>query len=245
MKKMYSVMGMTAVVEIADKKIRPEDIAEIFQFLESIDQKFSTFKKTSEVEKINRGEVLEKNYSKEMKTILTLCKKTKAETNGFFNAYYKNRLDPSGIVKGYAITQASKMLSKKGYKNFYVEIGGDIDIRGTNSKNMPWRVGIQHPLEKNQIIKVLSLKNCGIATSGSYVKGAHIYSKKGKPTSEVASVTVIGRNALEADRIATAAYAMGEDGISFIESQKNLEGYQVNKFGIATYTSGFSKFCSL
>jgi thiamine biosynthesis lipoprotein len=66
----------------------------------------------------------------------------------------------------------------------------------------------------------------------------------GGPLSKIASLTVVGPNVYEADRFATAAFAMEEDGIMFIESLKNFEGYSINSEGIATMTSGFEKYMS-
>ena len=58
---------------------------------------------------------------------------------------------------------------------------------------------------------------------------------------DVVSITVVGSDVLEADRFATAAFAMGRAGIGFIEAYPGLEAYQINAAGIATMTSGFSE----
>ncbi len=55
------------------------------------------------------------------------------------------------------------------------------------------------------------------------------------------SLTVIGPNVYEADRFATAAFAMGKNGIAFIEQLQGFEGYQIDGAGIATMTSGFAQ----
>ena len=84
-----------------------------------------------------------------------------------------------------------------------------------------------------------------MATSGSYIRGQHIYNphdNEDKLTG-IASLTVIGPNVYEADRFATAAFAMGmARGMSFIEGRPGLEGYAVDPKGIATYTSGFKEY---
>lgn len=236
-------MGMTAVVHIADKNPQEKDIQEVFLYLKKIDDRFSTFKKTSEVERINAGQILEKSYSPELKHILKIASETEKETDGYFSVCLDGKLDPSGIVKGYAIFEASNILSQKGYKNFYVEIAGDIEARGLNPEGQKWKVGIQNPFNKQEVVKVVHLSDKGIATSGSYAKGEHIYNPRtGKIAHEIASITVIGSNVQDADRFATAAYAMGENGIQFIEKQKDLEGYMINLKGIATYTSKFEQY---
>lgn len=209
MKRRADIMGMPVLVEIFDKKIKVEDIEAVFDYLREIDQKFSTYKETSEIEKINRGELKEEDFSKDMKHILKLAEQTKRETDGFFDIKKDGKLDPSGIVKGYAIFEGANTLRKKGYKNFYLEIAGDVEIAGLK-EGKKWRVGIQNPFNPQEIVKVIYLTNCGVATSGTYQRGEHIYNPKtGKNTTEIASISVVGPNVYEADRFATAAFAMG------------------------------------
>lgn len=231
------VMGMRGVVCIVDKHATKEDAAEIFRFYKIIDNVFSTYKKASEVTKINQGKILKKDYSVLMQKILKLSANTKAKTHGVFDVYYQGKLDPSGIVKGYAIHEAAKMLRKKGFKNFYVEISGDIEVVGKNKNGEKWKVGIKNPFNTREIIKVLRVSNCGIATSGNYERGEHIYNPLSKRNAQdLASITVIGPNVYEADRFATAAFAMEKSGITFIENLRGFEGYAVtqNKTGVAT-----------
>ena len=87
-------------------------------------------------------------------------------------------------------------------------------------------------------------KGCGIATSGTYVRGQHIYDPRrpGRPIEDIVSLTVIGPDVLEADRFSTAAFAMGRSGIHFIEELAGFEGYVVDSGGIAIQTSGFKAF---
>ncbi len=242
MKKTRIIMGMPVTIEIvgsSSKKI----FERIFDYFKYVDEKFSTYKKTSEISKINRKEIEQRKFSDEMNEIFKLAEKTKQETDGFFDIYRNGKIDPSGIVKGWAIYNAACILNKAGFKNFYVEAGGDIEVQGVNSKSEKWRVGIKNPFKTSENVKVIAVSNVGVATSGTYERGFHIYNPKtGKEADSVASITVIGPNIYEADRFATAAFAMGATGIEFIERQKDLEGYMIDKKGIATYTSGFEKF---
>jgi thiamine biosynthesis lipoprotein len=243
MKKQAVIMGMPVTVQIVDSKATDEDIQEVFAYFNYIDKKFSTYKKDSEISRINRGVVSKANYSNEMQKILSLCEETKQETDGYFDINLKGILDPSGIVKGYAIWQGSKILENKGYKNFYIEIAGDIQTVGKSEKGENWKVGIQNPFMLDENIKIVRLSNKGIATSGNYQRGEHILNPKNKiAAKEVASISVIGPNVYEADRFATAAFAMGEKGIEFIERLKGFEGYVVKNNQIAVTTSGFKKY---
>jgi len=234
---------MPITVHVIDSKVIQKDIDDIFDYFVSVDNRFSTYKKNSEISKINRGEISEKNYSLEMKKVLKLCEKTKKETNGYFDITHNGIMDPSGLVKGWAIQNAAQFLQKKKFKNYYVEAGGDIQTSGFSSSNKKWRIGIRNPYQLKQIVKVLYLgDNEGIATSGNYERGEHIYNPKGIAQKQILSITVIGPNVLEADRFATAAFAMGEKGVEFIENKKDLEGYMIDTQGIATMTSGFEKY---
>ena len=95
------------------------------------------------------------------------------------------------------------------------------------------------------MVKVLELSDRGVATSGTYVRGNHIYDplqNGALPDGGIVSVTVIGPNAYEADRFATAALAMGRAGIGFLEQQEDLEAYVIDQGRKATYTSGFEDY---
>jgi len=230
MKLQTVAMTMPVMVEVKDRLATEEDINEVFAYLHYIDNKFSTFKKDSEISQINRGEIVEGNFSNDVKTILELSEQTKKETNGYFDINLNGILDPTGIVKGYAIWQAANLLKKKGFKDIYVEVAGDIQVFGNVKSDEKWKIGIQNPFNLKEIVKVVSLFDKGIATSGNYQKGLHILNpKNNKKADEIASITVIGPNVYEADRFATAAFAMGEKGIEFIEMLKGFEGYMIKK----------------
>lgn len=233
---------MPTIIEIIDSNVTMDVFEEVFDYLISIDERFSTYKKTSEITLYNEGEIAKKDLSNDMKKILELSEKTKMETDGYFDIMHDGKIDPSGLVKGWAIYNASLILKKKGYKNFYVEIAGDIEVAGLNSEGEKWSIGIRNPFNKKENIKIVYLKDRGIATSGTYERGEHIYNPKEKKESELASITVIGPNIYEADRFATAAFAMGNNGIYFIEQLPDFEGYMINKNGIATLTSNFNQY---
>lgn len=236
-------MGMPVIVEVLGKNVTGEDLDKIYDYFDYVDKKFSTYKEDSEVERINQGLVKPSEYSRDMKLVLALCEQTKLQTQGYFNVWHKGRLDPSGLVKGWAIYNAAKKLKRMGFKNYSVEAGGDIQVAGVNVKGKKWRIGIKNPFNQDEIVKTLYLKDQGVATSGIYIRGLHIYSPyTDKITKDIVSLTVIGPNIYEADRFATAAFAMGREGIIFLERLKGFEGYMIDKEGIATYTSGFANY---
>lgn len=246
MKETRIIMGMPVTVEIVDPEADASDLEAAFSYFDEVDKRFSPYKSESEVSLINAGRIRGEEYSPEMKEILSLAEKTKEETSGYFNIHQPDgKLDPSGLVKGWAIKNAAELLKKNGWKNFYVEAGGDIQVSGKNAEGQSWSVGIRNPFKPDEIVKVVHLKDGeGMATSGTYARGAHIYNplNPSEPLNEIVSLTVIGPDVYEADRFATAAFAMGRKGIEFIEKRPELEGYAIHRDGAAIITSAFNKF---
>lgn len=244
-------MGMPITVCIADAGVMQKSVdavmKEVFDYFTYIDTTFSTYKDESEMSRINRGEIKENDYSDDMKTVFDLSEKTRLETKGYFNIKTpEGHYDPSGLVKSWSIYNASKILSNHGYKNFYIDAGGDIEAHGKNMSGKTWIVGIRSPFsdDKKDIVKTVLISDRGMATSGTYIRGQHIYNPHEGRTllQDVVSITVIGPDVYEADRFATAAFAMGSMGIQFIEQLSGFEGYSIDSHGIATQTSGFKDY---
>ena len=244
MKQTRWLMGMPITVEIVDAPATAGAFDEVYAYFNYIDQTFSPFKETSEVSRINRGELTVADACDDMHIVLELAEQTKQETSGYFDVWHNGKFNPSGIVKGWAIDEAASLLYRRGFQNFYVDAGGDVQVYGTNAHGQLWKVGICNPFDLSQVIKVVNLSDRGIATSGSYMRGAHIYNPHQAEDllDEIVSLTVIGPDVCEADRFATAAFAMGRDGIGFIEQLAGFEGYMIDRRGQATLTSGFAHY---
>lgn len=247
MKETRILMGMPITVEVVDPQVTAQRIDSVFAYFEYVDDKFSTYKDHSEISRINRHEIALDQASADMKTVFALAEQTRQETKGYFDIVRNGIYDPSGIVKCWAISNAAEILRQNGFENFYVEAGGDIQAVGKNSAGENWRVGIRNPFDLHQVVKVLSITDGGVATSGTYVRGQHIYNPKtdAPPDAEVVSLTVIGPNVYEADRFATAAFAMGRAGIVFIEQTEGMEGYMIDQQKQATFTSGFQRYVTV
>ncbi|MCB9450597.1 MAG: FAD:protein FMN transferase [Anaerolineaceae bacterium] len=246
MKQTRWLMGMPITVEIVDASADAGAFDAVYDYFNYVDQTFSPFKETSEVSRINRGELALADACEDMQIILELAEQTKQETNGFFDVWHNGKFNPSGVVKGWAIDEAASLLYYRGFQHFYVDAGGDVQVYGRNAHGQPWRVGICNPFDLSQIIKTVTLDDRGIATSGSYMRGDHIYNPQNDADKldEIVSITVIGPDILEADRFATAAFAMGKEGIYFIESRPGFEGYMIDRGGRATMTTQFHTYVS-
>ncbi len=157
-----------------------------------------------------------------------------------FNVLFKTnsefRIDFNAIAQGYSVDVLSAYLTRKGIKDYYVEIGGEIVVHGKNRENKDWRIGIDSPNQKEGkrvLENVVNISNKAIATSGNYrkfyvkdgVKYAHtIDPNTGKPVQHsLLSATVIANSCAEADAYATAFMVMGvEKSMKFVQSHPKL-----------------------
>ena len=136
-------------------------------------------------------------------------------------------IDLGGIAKGYAVDRAFGVLQSLGHKNFIVNAGGDLRVRG-NRMNQPWTIGIQHPRDPQKLLARVSLSDSALATSGDYEKFfihqgkrySHIFNPKdGFPTESCQSVSVIYKDGMTADGLATAVFVLGpEKGYALCKS---------------------------
>ncbi len=176
------------------------------------------------------------------------------------------KLDFNAIAQGYSVDIISEFLEKKGAKNYFVEIGGEIRVKGKNSEGNLWRIGIDKPIENSnaenrEIQEIVELNNKSIATSGSYrkfyekdgIKYSHTLNPfTGYPVEHsLLSVTVVANDCASADGYATAFMVLGPDKtVKFIKEnpQLNLEIYMVfynQKGRTETYmTQGFKDLLS-
>ncbi|MGE5333253.1 MAG: FAD:protein FMN transferase, partial [Nitrososphaerota archaeon] len=243
MKQTRLIMGMPITVDLAEPGASEQAMDVVFAYFTHVDEVFSTYKDTSEISRINRGELDSRQYSSEVTEVLALSEHTKQDTDGYFDVWRNGMCDPSGLVKGWAVRNAEGILRERGYRNYYIDAGGDIALSGRKDGRL-WRVGIRNPFNRAEIVKVLTLTDLGVATSGTAIRGQHIYNPHepdGEP-SDVLSLTVIGPNVYEADRFATAAFAIGRRGITFIETLPGFEGYMIDARAQATFTSGFERY---
>ncbi len=171
-------------------------------------------------------------------------------------------IDASAIAKGFGVDVVADYLAINGIENYMVEIGGEIRVHGVNNKGIPWRVGIDKPIDdkaaiNREIQDVLSLSNVGLATSGNYrnfyikdgKKYAHtIDPKTGYPVQHsLLSASIIAPECMVADAYATACMVMGvEKSMEVITSLPEVEGYfiYVDEEGNnqTKYTDGFKDY---
>ena len=131
-------------------------------------------------------------------------------------------IDLSSVAKGFGVDCVAELLTQNRYKDFLVDIGGELRSSGKNVAGKDWSVGISNPaLMDASLAKTVSLSDKAIATSGDYlnfyeldgVRYSHIIdTQTGRPiTHKTASVSVIDDSCMTADAWATALLALGAE----------------------------------
>jgi FAD:protein FMN transferase len=123
-------------------------------------------------------------------------------------------LDLGAVAKGLAIDLATRELHA--FANICVDGGGDVRVRGVNELGLAWRVGIRHPRDPEEMLRVLEVSEGAVCTSGDYerpglMEGEHhlLDPRTGHSPGALASVTVIAPTALVADGLSTAVFVLG------------------------------------
>ena len=167
--------------------------------------------------------------------------KIKLEDGKIIKEDERTMLDCSAIAKGYGVDRVARLLDQKGVKNYMVDIGGEVVLKGKNPRMKNWRIGINKPVEDSlsvnqELQTILEVSDVGMATSGNYRK---FYYKDGKRYAHtidprigtpvqhnILSATVIAKDCMSADAYATAFMVMGlEKAKAFCEAHPELHAY--------------------
>lgn len=243
------VMGTTVTFDVRDENSGPA-ISAAIDWLHHVDEVFSPYKPESPISKFGLGELTIDELSDEVRDVLALCDIVNDDTNGAFNAFEVpapngSMFNPSGLVKGWALEISAEILEQFGLRNFTINGGGDIAVRGTPLDEDGWRIGIRHPYEANMFAEVVQLRDhAAIATSATYERGAHIVDPEtGTGTTDLASVTIIGPDLTFVDVYATSVFVMGNEGLVWLlDSHPECEGFAIGHDGFTYATPGFSRY---
>jgi thiamine biosynthesis lipoprotein len=234
------VMGMPVGIDVADDV--EVDVELAFGWLREVDATFSTYRDDSDISRLARGELTIAECRPEVDEVLTRCLALERATGGFFSVRPAGRLDPSGLVKGWAVDGAAQRLAAAGAEHFCINAGGDVVARGRPAPDRRWRVGIRHPEDLDRLAAVVAVEDLAVATSGEYERGAHIVDPHtGAPPNGLLSVTVVGPDLATADAYATAAFAMGADGPAWTASLAGYDAMCITSDHRVLSTPGFAR----
>jgi FAD:protein FMN transferase len=209
--------------------------------LHRADEVFSTWKPDSPVSRLRRGEAGLGDMPAEVAEVLELCRQAKTASRGWFDPWaLPGGVDPSGLVKGWAVERAAGLLRRAGAAAALVNGGGDLAAFGSPGPGLRWRVGIRHPWRADALAGIVEVA-AAIATSASYERGAHLIDPgTGRPAAGVASATVLGPRLALADALATALAVGADDALAAVGALDGYEGYLIRADGTEADTGGIA-----
>lgn len=217
--------------------------------LQEVDRVFSTYRADSWISRLDRGDVDVADCPGEVAEVLALGERARVLTGGAFAVRRPGPagravLDPSGVVKGWAVQRAARLLDGLPDTDYCLSAGGDLVAAVADPDREPWQVGIEDPRDPRRLVARVPVRRGAVATSGSAHRGAHVVDPRtGHTPSALASVTVVGDDLTWVDIEATAAFAMDEDGVAWLRSRPGRVGVVVRADGRVEALRGVEQAC--
>ena len=242
-RRVEQVMGMPVSLALRgahaddNDKATNEVWAQALDLLHEVDRVFSTYRHDSWVSRLGRSEVDVADCPPEVAEVLALGEQARVESGGAFDVRRRDTsgakvLDPSGVVKGWAVSRAAQLFSVLEETDVCLSAGGDLVCRTRAPGSPGWRIGIEDPGDPDRVVGVVPVRNGAVATSAATHRGAHItHGRTGVVPTAVASVTVITRDLTWADIDATAAFAQDTAALTWLRTRPG-------RCGLVVWTDG-------
>ncbi len=205
--------------------------------LRAADVVFSTYRANSVISRLDRAELtlaeldqLDAGIAADVREVLELGAAAFEQTGGAFDARRPHgdgtrHLDPSGVVKGWAVERAARHLRALDDTDFCLSAGGDLIAEVADPARPAWNIGIESPTDPSKFVATVPVRHGAVATSSSAHRGTHIVdARTGLVPDRVAQVTVIADHLTWADIDATAAFALGPEAGSWLARRPGRTG---------------------
>jgi thiamine biosynthesis lipoprotein len=202
--------------------------AEAMAALRDVDRVFSTYRSDSFVSRLARDEIAVDDCPPEVAEVLALGELARLQSHGAFDVRRGGVLDPSGVVKGWAVERAARPLRALPETDVCLSAGGDLVCHVAGPDSPDWRIGIEDPHDPTRVVAVVPVRNGAVATSGLTHRGGHVVdARTGAVPAEVGSVTVVHSDLTWADIDATAAFALDRDAARWLRTRPGRTGLVV------------------
>jgi thiamine biosynthesis lipoprotein len=207
--------------------------------LHRADAVFSTWDPGSPVSRLRRGAATLADMPGEVGNVLAECRAASSASHGWFDSWaMPGGVDPTGLVKGWAVDRALAVLRDEGVGGALINGGGDVAAYGRPAPGERWRAGIRHPWRPGALAAVVEVR-AAVATSGCYERGPHLIDPRtGRPASRAASATVTGPQLGLADALATAVAVGGDEALAAVAALDGYEAYLIRPDGSEVDTGG-------
>ncbi|MCY4727147.1 FAD:protein FMN transferase [Nocardioides sp. STR2] len=228
-RRVEHVMGMPISLALRGTHLHDDAAEEAWQAalaeLRWVDAVFSTWRADSQVSRLGRGELTLEECDPAVAEVMRLGDDARVSSGGAFDVWRRDpdgvrRLDPSGVVKGWAVDRAVVPLLGLSGTDVCLSAGGDMVCHVADPDGEPWTVGVEDPLDPTRLVARIPLRRGAVATSGSAHRGGHVVdARTGGAATALASVTVVGASLTSVDIDATTALALGPDGPAWLRSR--------------------------
>ena len=234
------VMGTVVSVSVRTSRDATAASDAAIALLREVDERYSTYRSDSDVRRFDRG-ALRLADAPELAEVLERCAGLRASTDGAFDERATGRLDPSAWVKGWAVDRIGALLTDHGFDDWMINAGGDVLVAAPIDAPS-WRIGVQHPADPDALATVLHARRLAVATSGAYLRGAHVVDPRtGAGAAGALSTTVCGPSLGVADALSTAAFVLGADGPAMVVRHPGYECWTALPDGRVVATAGFPR----
>ena len=218
-------MGTVFSLDIREPGCDPAAVDDAISWLHWVDDTFSTYKPDSPISRLARGEIgIADCAARRRARSSPAASELQTETDGYFSAYATGSLDPSGLVKGWAIQRVSDQLRAAGSRNHCINGGGDVHCAGSAADGEPMAHRHQPPHPPGPTRRSRH-RNRHRRRDIGHRRARRPHPQPPRPQHAVglASVTIVGKDLGRTDAYATAAFAMGTEAPDWIAT---LDGYQ-------------------
>jgi thiamine biosynthesis lipoprotein len=215
--------------------------------LHRLDGIFSTWVAESPMSRYRRGDLDWCDLPEEIPVVLELCATAKEISGGWFDPWaMPGGVDPTGLVKGWAVERATAVLARAGVAGALVNGGGDVATYGSSDGQASWRIGVQHPWRADAVACIVEIAGGhAVATSGRYQRGEHLIDpfaaglRHREAGARAASATVSGPSLAVADALATAIMVADSDALGTVEALRGYSAYRILEDGTEEATTDF------
>jgi FAD:protein FMN transferase len=269
----YLKISIGVIAPYSQKRTVDRSVAQTFKELSHVYDKVSEYKKNSDTSMVNRNAGIQPTQvGPDLVRILIVAHKINALTAGRFDIVdralnkkasldnllldmkdntvkMKNKntqIRVFELLKGYLAERAALSLRQNGWQNFIVNVGGEIRAAGRDLGKNSWIVHVQDPQQKRgKSVCSVNLINSAISTAGIYERSAAFFDKrKRRSRSDLASVSVIHRDALMASTLAVAAFQEGSSRAArLVRSIPGAEAVIIGREGHVQTVGGASAAC--
>lgn len=235
MRHVFATMGTVASIDLPKRYAHlREQIEAVFR---RVDERFSLYRRDSELSRINRGELALTAAGPALLASYERCIAWRNATGALFSVHRPDGvIDLNGIVKAEAIELAGGLLDAAGCPEWSINVGGDILVRGDR-----WATGLADPSDAGALLGSVGLGGelRALATSGSAQRGDHIWRGGELGALELVQVSVMAADIVTADVLATAIVAGGPDALDTLAERFAIHVLAIDRAGALSATPGF------